>query len=156
MAGGMAVLTGLVAVPAIVALGGFMSYRGRKELAKQQEVAAKLRAARSQYRVAAKRVDALEKRAQDAQQTLSRLSKVMIPLNGWLANLVATKPDYRDFSEQEREKLAVLVGLATATATVMQAPLLISDGTVNPIHAALMRDSQKLADKAQALRSSGS
>lgn len=148
MAGGMAVLAGAVAVPAIVALGAFVSYRGRKELAKQQAVAADLRAAQKQLKVAGALVDAVDARARDAEQTLRKLTKVMAPLNGWLANMVSTKPNYLKFDASERDRLAMLVGLATAMATVMQAPLVTKKGEVNPNHQQIVDEAKGIAREA--------
>lgn len=148
MAGGMAVLAGAVAVPAIVALGAFVSYRGRKELAKQQTVATELRGAQKQLKVSQQLVDSVDTRASDAEQTLRKLTKVMAPLNGWLANMVDTQPNYQKFDSSERDKLAMLVGLATAMATVMQAPLVTKKGAVNTDHQRIIAEARNMAREA--------
>ncbi len=143
VAAGTLVLAGVVAVPVMLAAGGFLYWKGNKELAKQQQVQQKLRQARAQFKKDAKRVEEIGKRVNDGKQTLSVLKKAARPLLKWLHDLIQIKDDYRQFTEEERNKLAVLVQLVTLTSVVVSQQILSPKGGINKEHATVMKTARR-------------
>lgn len=127
MAGGTLVLAGIVAVPVILAAGGFMWWKGSKELAKQKQARAELRAAEAQIDRDEALLKAVTKQVKRASETLNGVGRQMRILTTWLVDRLSTNDDYRTFTEEERQKLAVLVSLATAMSAIMVTPLVGTD-----------------------------
>ena len=143
MAGGTMVLAGIVALPAVLGAGVFLSWQGRRELAKQQQAAAELAQAQHELQHTTQRLDIVETLARDAGHTLQRLVDRARPLNAWLANQLALNDDYLSFTEDDRDRLALLVGIATAISAVMSCPLLDDQGAPNVAHTAIMRQARE-------------
>lgn len=126
VAGGMAVLAGVVAIPVVLAAGGFLWWKGTKELTKQEHVATELKAAAASLAKDEAVLDAVADRVNAADKVLKRLRKAIDPLNAWLSDLVQVKDDYRDFTEDERQRLALLASLVVAATAVMASPLVVT------------------------------
>lgn len=129
VAGGTAVLTGVVALPALLAIAAFAWWAGEKELTKQQNVSAQLDAAEQVARRDGKLLDTVAKQIKASTDVLGQLSEQMHVLNGWLAGVLQTHDDYAIFDDGERQRLAVLVSLATAMTAVMACPLVVTEST---------------------------
>ena len=139
VAGGTMVLAGIIAVPVILAAGGFMWWKGTKELAKQKAARAELRLARQQLDRDEALLKAVGKQTHRATETLNGLGRQMRKLTAWLNELLESTDDFRQFGEEDRQKLAVLVSLAAGMSAIMVTPLVGTDKggatVVNPDYA---------------------
>jgi hypothetical protein len=129
VAGGMAVLAGVVAVPLILAAGGFLWWKGAKELDKQKAVAAELKRAKASLKRDKAVLDGVDDRIKQAKLLLKKLGTQILPLNDWLADLVTQNNDYRTYTEEQKQRLAVQVSLVMAMTAILSAPLVV---TVRP------------------------
>ena len=126
VAGGTLVLAGVVAFPLILAGGGFLWWKGSKELTKQKAGAAELHRAEMVLERDSGLLDGVDQRIRQAGELMDRISKALAPLNNWLAVRVAENDDYRSFSESEKQRLAVQVALVMAMTAIMAAPLVLT------------------------------
>lgn len=125
VAGGTAVLTGIVALPVILAAGGFLMWKSNKELAKQEQAKLELELAGQSLDRDEAVLDAIALRISHAKKVLKALGAELGSLNHWLTELLRERDDYRTFSEAEKGKLAAQVSLAMAMSAVMAAPLVV-------------------------------
>ena len=127
VAGGTMVLAGIVGLPVILAAGGFLWWKGAKELSKQKAGAAELHRAKMVLERDSSLLDGVDQRIRQAGELMDRISKALAPLNNWLAVRVAENDDYRSFSEPEKQRLAIQVSLVMALTAIMAAPLVLTD-----------------------------
>lgn len=138
VAGGTLVLASVVAFPVVLAAGGFVSYQGGKELSKQKQVREELREADAQLKKEQAFVKVIGSRIADCESTLDVIAKQMGPLNYWLQETLETEVNYRNFDQSQRNKLGLLVSLATVMTAAMSEPLLSSETEINGEHASVM------------------
>lgn len=127
VAGGTMVLTGVVAAPALLATMGAVSYVGRKELAKQRQVALDITFDSARLDTDTERLDGIGIRMAHSQRALERLAELIAPRNKWLDDISWAKPDYLEFTSVEKDLLAELLALITAMDAVMRAPVIATD-----------------------------
>ena len=147
VAGGTMVLTGIVAVPAVLAAGGAISFVGRKELAKQQQVAVHIRADRERLERDRKRLDGIGLRMRKSRRVLKRLASLIETRNLWLSELSRMRPDYLEFTPEEKDRLAELLALVTAMDAVMRAPVIPEATQDVAEHARIIQAADLTADE---------
>lgn len=133
VAGGAVVLGGIVAAPVLLALGGFVYYKGKSALREQERVAAELKKAKAEFRVqreAAGLVIAQVNRTADVAARLA--TSGMAPL-AYFSGLVRRNDDYSTYDDVQKGMVAELAGLATTIAAVIACPITTEDGEVSPL-----------------------
>jgi hypothetical protein len=129
IAGGIAVLGGVTVLPAVAAGVGWVWWKGSKELTKQKADAAKLKAVEADLNRGMALLDGVAKRITHSSDVLRRLGQRLSEMNDWLGHLLTTTTDYRLFDEDQKQRLAVHVSLATAMTAVMSADLVVTSET---------------------------
>ncbi|MFG2875233.1 hypothetical protein ACGFYU_09530 [Streptomyces sp. NPDC048337] len=142
VAAGTAVLAGIVAVPVLLALGGFVEWKGRNDLREQRAFAAELDKITSELRVKEALADASCKRSRQVRQLLDGLRKEMRGRLPALRALVDSQDDYAAYTHAQRAEVAVLVGLAGATVAVMGTPITDDEGHVTDLSKRVMKDTR--------------
>lgn len=130
VAAGSAVLAGVVAVPALTVLGGFLWWKGAKELKQQQEIAIQLRHAEHDLEVRLLGAKHAVKRAKQTAKVVSKLADVGMARLSRFESLVFENEDYSTYTSEAKEIVAVLAGIATTLSAVMAAPILDEAGKV--------------------------
>lgn len=147
MAGGAVVLGAVVAVPVVLAGGAFLWWRGQRELAQQEEVRAKLKAAKASLESQTALVSALDSAAGLLEGAMERLGRLINARNASLSLTLAENDDYTLFSEKEKHDLMIHVALVMALTSVMSTQLLSGPQTVNPGIAERVAEANDVADK---------
>ncbi|MFZ3499116.1 hypothetical protein ACODT5_38900 [Streptomyces sp. 5.8] len=142
VAAGTAVLTGIVALPVLLALGGFFEWKGRNDLREQRVAAAELKKLAAELRTEEARGAASAKRSRQVRQLLNRLRKEMRRRLPAFRDLVDGQDDYAAYSAAQRAEVAVLVGLAGAVVAVMGTPLTDEDGQVTDLSKRVVKDTR--------------
>ncbi|WP_137988409.1 hypothetical protein [Streptomyces vilmorinianum] len=142
VAAGTAVLTGIVALPVLLALGGFFEWKGRNDLREQRGVAAELNKLAAELRAREARVEASGKRSRQVRQLLDRLRKEIRRRLPALRTLVDGQDDYAVYTPTQRAEVAVLVGLAGAMVAVMGTPITDDDGHVTDLSKRVVKDTR--------------
>ena len=133
VAGGTMVLTGIVAAPLLLALGGFLWWKGEKAYQEQQRVREQLRRAAAELDVQLKKSSIAVGRVRDTTKVVRRLvgaGSVRLPA---LDALVERNDDYATYTAEERALVAELAALATTIAAVIACPILNEDGTITAL-----------------------
>ncbi|WP_373054444.1 hypothetical protein [Thioalkalivibrio sp.] len=130
VAGGTAVLGGIVAGP-VLAVGG-MILASKAEAAKENAYTnlTQAKAAAEQMKTATRVAKAIGLRAQQVDSALLALNRAFVKLFADLERLVANSTDYSTFSEAERKGVMMTAMLAKTLKNVMEAPLITENGAV--------------------------
>ncbi|NMG31095.1 hypothetical protein [Aromatoleum evansii] len=130
VAGGTAVLGGIVAGP-VLAIGGMM-LASKAEEARHNAYANrdKARAAAEQMRTAETVTRGIRDRFSEIHDALHRLDKHFQPLLDGLTRLVAANTDYSSYSLEDRKGVMMAAAMAKTLKNVMEAPLLDQNGAL--------------------------
>ncbi|MER5484065.1 hypothetical protein ABT024_12725 [Streptomyces sp. NPDC002812] len=142
VAAGTAVLTGIVALPVLLAAGGFFEWKGRKDLRAARVEAAELKKAAAELRIQEARGAASGKRSRQVRQLLNGLRKEIRRRLPSFRALVEEQEDYDAYTPGQRAEVAVLVGLAGVMAAVMATPLTDENGDVTDLSERVVKDSR--------------
>ncbi|WP_047959980.1 hypothetical protein [Desulfovibrio sp. TomC] len=131
VAGGTAVLGGIVAAP-VLAIGG-MILAAKAEEAKHNAFANrdKARAAAQQMMTAKVATNAIQKRLAEIDHLLLKLDQLFQPLLSGLRSLVSSGCyDYNDYSLSDKKGVMMAVLLAKTMKNVLETPILDKDGAI--------------------------
>lgn len=131
VAGGMAVLGGVVAGPALAVLGFTLDSKASENLENAKSYQAKVKTAVEKLGLAS---DACQKISQRADMFLGLLENIHIKFQNFIDQIkdvmIDTGTDYGDYSQAEKNILAMTWSLAVATKAILDTPILNEDGSV--------------------------
>ena len=129
MAGGTAVLGGLVAGPALMVMGLLAGNAARKNLDKAYTNRAEAIQIASQLNVAGLQCETIRRRTYMFYNLLARLDTYFLPLIYKMEDIVASEgEDYRNYSAESRKVVASCASVAVSVKSVLDTPLLTDDG----------------------------
>lgn len=132
IAAGTAVLGGIVAAPALIALGGVLNAGARKELKKAKEKEAEIKEIIRECKLACTECSAIRRRAYQLYNLLARLDALMMPLVYELNRVVAVYgEDYRTYPAKDKSIVRESAATAVAIKAVLDTPVLNEDGSLN-------------------------
>lgn len=131
MTGGMVVLGGLVAGPALAAMGIFANSKAEENLANAKSNMAEAKRIAEELNGVIFQCHAISDRADMFTELLrQRLSPMFYPLVARLEKIVRNKTDYREYTAEEQQCVAMTTALALALKKVVDTPILTKDGNV--------------------------
>ncbi|MER5201889.1 hypothetical protein [Streptomyces sp. NPDC002825] len=133
VAAGTMVLAAAVAVPALLATGVLLEWRGRSAREDQQKLAEELEAAESELTEARRTLSEVFRRSREIRLVLKDLCAAMEERLPAFAELVADHDDYGAYDAGQRARVKELFDLACTTVTVMGAPPAGEDGRVTEL-----------------------
>ncbi len=129
IAGGAAVLGGIVAGPALLVLGFVAGHAADKELDKARTNMAEAVQISSQLEVASLQCETIRRRTYMFYNLLARLDARFLPLIFRMEDIVASAgDDYRTYDEESKNVVASCASVAVAIKTVLDTPMLTDDG----------------------------
>lgn len=130
MAGGMAVLGGIVAGP-VLALGGFMyAKKGEEALNNAYSNRYEARAKAEELDTAGVGIKGITRIINQAIKEINRLNDLFIPIIDELEELVETKTDYKKFSKEQIELYRLNSNFAKSIYEICKVNVLGADGAV--------------------------
>jgi hypothetical protein len=146
MAGGVAVLGGIVAGP-VLAIGGLVL------ASKAEEAMHNAYTNLSKARLAVEQLDAAKIKTSDIYKHFSEVLDVLqnlqyffnLLLDG-LQKLVANNTDYQTYSVEDRKGVMMAAALAKTMKNILEAPLLSEDGEIIASSMQIFQDAQKQID----------
>ena len=139
MAGGAAVLGGLVAGPALMVMGLVTGNAAKKNLEKAYANKSEAIQIASQLNVAGLQCETIRRRTYMFYNLLARLDAYFLPLIYKMEDVVKNEGyDYRDYSKESKATIASCASVAVSIKSVLDTPLLTDDGL-------LTDDSEKTA-----------
>jgi len=147
MAGGAAVLGGIVAGP-VLAVGGMMLASKAEEARHAASTnLSKARLAAEEMKTAAVATGAIQKRFAEITAVLKKLNKHFEPLLAGLQERVEAGTDYRRYSAADRTGVMMAAALAKTIKNVLEAPLIDKDGVLTAAsHNVVAEAQEKLSD----------
>lgn len=143
VAAGTTVMTGLVAAPVILALAGFVEWKGRQQRREQEETAAKLRKGDAELTLAEARMAAVVERSHQVRGILRKLRRELEDRLPAFELLVTDNDDYATYSGDQRRQVAEAVALATTLVTVLSVPFVDKKGLVTDLSASVVQDAKR-------------
>lgn len=129
MAGGTAILGGLVAGPALLVMGLVAGNAAKKNLEKAYTNKAEAIQIASQLNTASLQCETIRRRTYLFYNLLARLDTYFLPLIYRMEDIVkAEGNDYRAYSESSKKAIASCVSVAVSVKSVLDTPLLTDDG----------------------------
>ena len=129
MAGGTAVLGGLVAGPALMVMGLVAGSAAKKNLEKAYTNRAEAIQIASQLNVAGLQCEAIRRRTYMFYNLLARLDTYFLPLIYKMEDIIANEgDDYKVYSADSKKIIASCASVAVSVKTVLDTPLLTDDG----------------------------
>ncbi len=149
MAGGMAVLEGIVAAPVLAVGGAMFAAKARKNLALAKANKAKAQKAASEMSAARAVLEGIRRTAKQVSTLLGALSGRFERVLDELHALIESRgTDYRRFTEAERKKVFLAVQFAQVVKIVLEAPLLTKSGALRADHGKALTKGKKLLELA--------
>lgn len=140
MAGGTAVLGGLVAGPALLVMGVILGARAGKAVEDAKMNAAEANVACEQLETGALQCVAIRRRTDMFYSLLARLDAYLLPLVYQMETIIKTEgTDYRMYSKESKAAVLAAVSTAVTVKAVLDTPILTDDGM-------LTDESQIMAD----------
>ncbi|MEX0171149.1 hypothetical protein [Streptomyces sp. LMG1-1-1.1] len=140
IAAGTLVLGGIAAAPVLLAAGGFISWKGRKDLRGQRAAAVLLKEKAAEIRVREERAGAWCKHSRQVRQLLDGLRKEMRRRLRAVGGLVDGEGDYSVYTPAQRAEVDVLVALAGDVVALVRTPISDGDGQVSDLSQRVVRD----------------
>ena len=141
MAGGTAVLGGLVAGPALLVMGVILGARAGKAVEDAQMNAAEANVACEQLETGALQCVAIRRRTDVFYSLLTRLDAYLLPLVYQMETIIKTEGnDYRMYSKESKAAVLAAASTAVTVKAVLDTPILTDDGM-------LTDESQMVADE---------
>ena len=129
MAGGTAVLGGLVAGPALMVMGLVAGNAAKKNLEKAYTNRSEAIQIASQLNVAGLQCETIRRRTYMFYNLLARLDTYFLPLIYKMEDIVANEgEDYRAYSADSKKVIASCASAAVSVKSVLDTPLLTDDG----------------------------
>lgn len=131
MAGGTAVLGGLVAGPALLVMGLITSAKAGKSLQNAYANVAKAEETCAELSVAADQCIAIRRRCQMYYSLLVRLDATLLPLQYKMEDIIETEgTDYSKYSINSRKNIAAVVSVVRTIKAVLDTTILTEDGNL--------------------------
>ncbi len=155
VAAGTTVLGAIVAAPMVLVFGGvltgILAWQGRRARNDQQETAGRLDEAEAELGRAEAVADAVCNRSEQIRDVLGGLYAAILDGLPRLETLLDAKDDYATYTPRQRQRVALIVALATTTVTVMSARIADDDGVVTDLSHRVVNDAwQRLRDAGSA------
>ena len=129
MAGGTAVLGGLVAGPALMVMGIVAGSAARKNLEKAYTNRAEAIQIASQLNVAGLQCETIRRRTYMFYNLLARLDTFFLPLIYKMEDIISSEgDDYKLYSAESKKVIASCASVAVSVKSVLDTPLLTDDG----------------------------
>ncbi|MGI5157557.1 hypothetical protein [Microbispora sp. CA-102843] len=142
VAAGTLVLTGIIAVPVVLSVAGFVEWKGRGALGEQREVKARLEEAAAELDLLEASAEAVCERSRDVRALLDDLRAALLERLPGLRALVDEQADYSLYGPAQRTQVAVTVALATAAVAVMSTRIADEDGRVTDLSQRVVADAR--------------
>jgi len=129
MAGGTAVLGGLVAGPALMVMGFVTGHAAKKDLEKAYTNRAEALQIAAQLNTAALQCETIRRRTYMFYNLLARLDSKFLPMIYKMEDIFAAEgDDYRQYSVDSKKAIASCASIAVSIKTVLDTPILTDDG----------------------------
>lgn len=129
MAGGTAVLGGLVAGPALLVMGIITGTKAGKNLQDAYANAAKAEEIVKELNIASEQCIAIRRRCYMFYALLARLDAYLYPLNQQMKNIIDTEgTDYSVYQPDSKKSIAAIVSLVGSIKAVLDITILNEDG----------------------------
>lgn len=129
MAGGTAVLGGLVAGPALMVMGLIAGKAAKKNLEKAYTNKAEAVQISCQLDTASLQCEMIRRRTYMFYNLLARLDSYFLPMIYKMEDIVETEgDDYRIYTEESKKTIASCASIAVSIKSVLDTPLLTDDG----------------------------
>ncbi|MBR0455791.1 MAG: hypothetical protein IJJ01_03915 [Firmicutes bacterium] len=129
MAGGAAVLGGLVAGPALMVMGFVAGAAAKKGLEKAQTNQAEAMQIAAELDAGSLQCESIRRRTYIFYNLLARLDAYFLPLVYKMEDILKTEgDDYKDYSLDSKKAIASCASLAVTIKSVLDTPLLTDDG----------------------------
>ena len=150
MAGGAAVLGGIVAGP-VLAIGG-MVMASKAEAARENAYAnlQKARAAAEEMETAAIAVRGIRKRVNEITKVIKKLDEPFQDFLHSLEKLVAHSTFYPSYSEKDKKGLMISVLFAKTLKNLMETPVIDEEGAVTKASRRAMQDARQVVERIDA------
>lgn len=147
MAGGTAVLGGIVAGP-VLAIGG-MILASKAEAAKENALAnlSKARVAAEEIKTAATAVRGIRNRVNEISQVLEKLEPPFMDFLEGLKLLVAHSNHYPSYKTHEKQSVMMAASLAITLKNVMETPVIDKEGSVTQASKKAINDANIFRNK---------
>lgn len=132
MAGGAAVLGGLVAGPAVMVLGFVAGHVSKKELEKARINQAEALQGAAQLRTASLQCETIRRRTYMFYNLLARLDTYFLPLIYKMEDIYKQEgEDYRLYTPESKKVIASCASVAVTMKSILDTPLLTDDGLLS-------------------------
>lgn len=129
MAGGAAVLGGLVAGPALMVMGFVAGHAAEKELEKAYINRSEAMQIACQLETSSLQCETIRRRTYMFYNLLARLDSYFLPLIFKMEDIFDTEgDDYRKYSNESKKAIASVASIALSIKSVLDTPLLTDDG----------------------------
>lgn len=149
IAGGTAVLGGIVAAP-VLAVGG-MVMASKAEAAKEDAYSNRLKAelAEEQMKTAQSITSAIEKQFKDMNTFLNKLDDLFVPLFNIFAKLVENNKNYQQYSDMDKKGVFITVGTIQLLKMLLDAPILNDEGLPTQYSKNIIQNMPELCNEVQ-------
>ena len=133
MAGGAAVLGGLVAGPALMVMGFVVGEAARKNLEKARTNLAEAEQISKELDTGSLQCEVIRRRTYMFYNLLARLDARFLPLLYRMEDILKTEgDDYRMYSVESKKAIASCASIAVTIKSLLDTPLLTDDGLLTP------------------------
>ena len=152
IAGGTAVLGGIVAAPVLLVGGLMLASRAEEAKENARSNRAKARAAAEAMKTAESATRAIGRKTAEVDRTLRRLDEdFLAPDLESLRDLVEEETDYHRYSRPDKERVCRVASVAVTAKNLLEAPLLDKDGAIAREIRQTLRRTRKVMDDLRAL-----
>ena len=148
MAGGAAVLGGIVAAPVLLVGGLLMASKAEAAVENALSNRFKAEAAAEDMKTAGAAALAIGRKANEVRKVLKRLQEDHLDSDlGDLQDIVSTNADYRTYNRPQKELVGRTLSLAVTAKNLAEAPLLEEDGSITKAIRETLRESRKFLQR---------
>ncbi|MDM5070066.1 hypothetical protein OB952_22315 [Aeromonas salmonicida] len=140
MAGGTAVLGGIVAGPVLAIGGMYLAAKAEAELHESYEILAKAKTVASEMNLAGERAKYINTVVTSADRVLNHLLEVFWPLLSGLEKAVAASTDFKSHDKQTQTGIMMAVALVSALSQLLNQRLMTDSGEVDKVGARVVRE----------------